>query len=123
MSTDPLRVAIIGTGGAAMAAAITAAESGAQVTIIERGAVGGTCVNTGCVPSKIMLRAAHVAHLRGGSPFDAGLSAARPEVDRKALLAQQRARVAELRGAHGGLSVLPAAPGISPATRELTWRR
>ena len=96
---DGLHVAVIGSGGAAMAAAITAAERGARVTLIERGTLGGTCVNTGCVPSKIMIRAARVAHLRRTSPFDAGLSAAPPRVGRKALLAQQQGRVEELRAA------------------------
>lgn len=93
-----LRVAIIGSGGAAFAAAIRAAEEGAQVTMIERGTTGGTCVNVGCVPSKIMIRSAHIAHLRQESPFDAGLPPA-PSlwVDRAALLKQQQDRVVELR--------------------------
>ena len=93
------RVAIIGSGGAAFAAAIKAAEGGAQVTMIERGITGGTCVNVGCVPSKIMIRAAHVAHMRQQSPFDAGISAVRPHVNRRALLDQQQGRVLELRHA------------------------
>ena len=95
----PIHVAIIGSGGAAMAAALKAVENGARVTLIERGTIGGTCVNVGCVPSKIMIRAAHVAHMRRESPFDAGLSAAAPTVLRDRLLAQQKARVDELR--HG----------------------
>jgi mercuric reductase len=94
-----LRLAIVGSGGAAMAAALKAAESGAQVTLIERGTIGGTCVNIGCVPSKIFIRAAHVAHLRQTSPFDEGISAATPVIDRARLLAQQQARVDELRHA------------------------
>ncbi|MFM0758134.1 mercury(II) reductase [Paraburkholderia strydomiana] len=92
-----LRVAVIGSGGAAMAAALKAAENGALVTLIERGTIGGTCVNVGCVPSKIMIRAAHIAHLRQASPFDAGVSAETPVIDRSSLLAQQQARVDELR--------------------------
>jgi mercuric reductase len=93
-----LRVAIIGSGGAAFAAAIRASEEGAQVTMIERGTTGGTCVNVGCVPSKIMIRSAHIAHLRQESPFDAGLPPAPSlRVDRAALLKQQQERVAELR--------------------------
>lgn len=90
-------VAVIGSGGAAMAAALKAAERGARVTLIERGTIGGTCVNVGCVPSKIMIRAAHVAHLRRRSPFDVGVSAAEPTILRDRLLAQQQARVDELR--------------------------
>ena len=74
-----LRVAIIGSGGAAMAAALKAAQEGAAVTLIERGVIGGTCVNVGCVPSKIFIRAAHVAHLRRRSPFDGGITSAAPD--------------------------------------------
>ena len=92
-------IAVIGSGGAAMAAALKAAERGARITLIERGTVGGTCVNIGCVPSKILIRAAHIAHLRGESPFDGGLSAQAPVVDRAALLQQQQARVEQLREA------------------------
>lgn len=91
------RVAVIGSGGAAMAAALKAAGLGARVTLIERGTLGGTCVNVGCVPSKIMLRAAHVAHVRTTSPFDAGVTATPPTIRRDRLLAQQQARVDELR--------------------------
>lgn len=96
-SENPLRIAILGSGGAAMAAAIQAAEDGARVTLIERGTLGGTCVNVGCVPSKIMLRAAYIAHLRSASPFDDGIAAAAPAIKRDRLLAQQQARVDELR--------------------------
>lgn len=94
---ERLKVAIIGTGGAAMACALKAAERGAKVTVIERGVLGGTCVNIGCVPSKIMIRAAHIAHLRRESPFDAGISREAPLIRRAQLLAQQQARVDELR--------------------------
>jgi mercuric reductase len=96
---DRLHVAVIGSGGAAMAAALKAAERGARVTLIERGTIGGTCVNVGCVPSKVMIRAAHVAHLRRTSPFDEGIVAAAPAIDRRALLAQQQGLVDALRRA------------------------
>jgi mercuric reductase len=100
MSDDKNRhIAVIGSGGAAMAAALKAAERGARITLIERGTLGGTCVNVGCVPSKILIRAAHIAHLRKESPFDSGLSAQAPVVDRAKLLAQQQARVEALRDA------------------------
>lgn len=96
---DALHVAVIGSGGAAMAAALKAVELGARVTLIERGTIGGTCVNVGCVPSKIMIRAAHIAHLRRESPFDAGIQSLSPMIERGKLLAQQQARVEELRHA------------------------
>ena len=98
-SDNNLHIAVIGSGGAAMAAALKAAERGARITLIERGIIGGTCVNTGCVPSKIMIRAAHIAHLRTESPFDGGVSAQIPKVDRANLLQQQQTRVEELRDA------------------------
>jgi mercuric reductase len=94
-----LHVAVIGSGGAAMAAALKAVELGARVTLVERGTIGGTCVNVGCVPSKIMIRAAYIAHLRRQSPFDGGISAFEPAIQRDKLLAQQQARVEELRHA------------------------
>ncbi len=95
----PLQIAVIGSGGAAMAAALKAVEQGAHVTLIERGTIGGTCVNVGCVPSKIMIRAAHIAHLRRESPFDGGMPPTPPTILRERLLAQQQARVEELRHA------------------------
>jgi mercuric reductase len=98
-SERTLQIAVIGSGGAAMAAALKAVEQGAHVTLIERGTIGGTCVNVGCVPSKIMIRAAHIAHLRRKSPFDGGIAAPVPALDRHELLAQQQARVDELRHA------------------------
>lgn len=97
MDQSPLHIAVIGSGGAAMAAALKAVERGARVTLIERGTIGGTCVNVGCVPSKIMIRTAHIAHMRRESPFDAGISAHSPVIDRAALLSQQQQRVAALR--------------------------
>ena len=99
MSDNDLHIAVIGSGGAAMAAALKSAERGARVTLIERGTIGGTCVNVGCVPSKIMIRAAHVAHMRRASPFDEGIAAVEPSIHRPRLLAQQQARVDELRHA------------------------
>ncbi|ROO52011.1 mercuric reductase [Micromonospora sp. Llam0] len=56
-------LAIIGSGGGAFAAAITARRRGVSVVMIEQGTVGGTCVNTGCVPSKALLAAAEARHV------------------------------------------------------------
>lgn len=94
-----LHIVIIGSGGAAFAAALRAAENGARVTMIEGGArVGGTCVNIGCVPSKIMLRAAEINHMQKHHPF-AGLGHSALPLDRKLMLAQLQGRVDALRGA------------------------
>ncbi|MBU6439428.1 MAG: mercury(II) reductase [Betaproteobacteria bacterium] len=114
-------VAVIGSGGAAMAAALKAAERGARVTLIERGTVGGTCVNIGCVPSKTMIRAAHIAHLRRESPFDDGIQAATPVILRERLLARQQALVDTLRQAKYQ-DVLDAQPGISVVHGEACFQ-
>jgi len=94
-----LHVAVIGTGSGAFAAALKAVEEGATVTMIERAEIiGGTCVNVGCVPSKIMIRSAQLAQHQRHNPFD-GLADREPAINRRALLAQQTARVDELRDA------------------------
>jgi mercuric reductase len=107
-----LQVAIIGTGSGAFAAAIKAAEEGAQVTLIEsQEIIGGSCVNIGCVPSKIMIRAAQLVQQQRHNPFD-GLADHAPEIDRTRLLAQQKARVEELRAAKYE-SILESNPSIN----------
>ncbi|HRP25301.1 MULTISPECIES: mercury(II) reductase [Betaproteobacteria] len=116
-----LHIAVIGSGGAAMAAALKAIEQGARVTLIERGTIGGTCVNVGCVPSKIMIRAAHIAHLRRESPFDGGIKAAPPAILRERLLAQQQARVDELRHAKYE-SILDGNPSITVLRGEASFK-
>ncbi|ANO50007.1 mercury(II) reductase [Woeseia oceani] len=97
MATTKLNVAIIGSGSAAFAAAIRATEEGATVTLIESSdTIGGTCVNIGCVPSKIMIRGAQLAEQQRRHPFR-GLGTREPVIDRRQMLAQQSARVDELR--------------------------
>lgn len=53
----------IGGGSGGLAAAQRAAEYGARVAVIESAALGGTCVNVGCVPKKLVYNAASLAHL------------------------------------------------------------
>ncbi len=114
-------IAIIGSGGAAMAAALKATERGARVTLIEHGILGGTCVNIGCVPSKILIRAAYIAHLRRTSPFDAGMPPLPPKILRDRLLAQQQGRVDELRHAKYE-SILQNNPAITVLRGEARFQ-
>ena len=106
-----LHIAIVGSGSGAFAAAIQAVDAGAQVTMIEAGTLGGTCVNVGCVPSKIMIRMAHVAHTQAASPFP-GIANHPAQVNRAALVAQQQQRVEELRVAKYQ-NIVDANPGIN----------
>ncbi len=109
---EPLHIAIVGTGSGAFAAAIKAVEEGARVTIIEGGdVIGGTCVNIGCVPSKILIRGAHIAHLQGHHAVD-GLPLNTPVIDRKAMVTQQQHWVEKLRYAKYE-SILENNPGIT----------
>ena len=87
---------VIGTGGGGMAAAIRGAELGARVAIIEAGTIGGTCVNIGCVPSKVLIRAAEQAHRAANSPF-AGVHTRLESIDWPAIRAQKDALVDQLR--------------------------
>ena len=61
---------IIGTGQAGPALARRLAGTGMKVAIVERGRFGGTCVNTGCTPTKTLVASAYAAHLaRRGHEF------------------------------------------------------
>jgi len=107
-----LHIAIVGTGSGAFAAAIEAAEQGATVTIIEGAEdIGGTCVNIGCVPSKIFIRGAHIAHIQGHHNV-AGLPLNTPGINRKAMMEQQQEQVEKLRHAKYE-SILESNAGIN----------
>ncbi|WP_269148836.1 mercury(II) reductase [Kyrpidia spormannii] len=93
---DEYDLLIIGSGGAAFSAAIQAVSRGAKVGMIERGTIGGTCVNIGCVPSKTLLCAGEIKRLAGKHSF-AGLQTYAGPVDLKALIAQKNELVEELR--------------------------
>jgi len=54
-------ICIIGAGSGGLSVAAGAAQMGAKVVLIEKGEMGGDCLNTGCVPSKALLAAAHTA--------------------------------------------------------------
>ncbi|KAB2186885.1 FAD-dependent oxidoreductase, partial [Staphylococcus epidermidis] len=50
---------VIGAGPGGYVAAIRAAQLGQKVTIVEKGNLGGVCLNVGCIPSKALLHASH----------------------------------------------------------------
>ncbi len=89
---------VVGSGSAAFAAAIRAAEGGLHVAMVERGTLGGTCVNVGCVPSKALLRATETLWAAGHHPF-AGVPTSAAAPDLGAMVSQKDELVAELRSA------------------------
>lgn len=115
-------LAVVGSGGAAMAAAITARQAGAAVVLVERGVLGGTCVNIGCVPSKTLLAAAGVRHEARANPFG-GAPTGAGAVDLGALVAHKDALVEQLRDtkyadvAHAyGFEVVPGEASFTDGT-------
>jgi len=79
---------VIGTGQAGPFVAYRLAASGQTVAVIERKLFGGTCVNTGCIPTKTMVASAYAAHLaRRGAEF--GVGAGEISVDMKRVKARK----------------------------------
>ncbi len=108
---DGFDLMIIGGGSAAFAAAIKARELGAKVAIIEKGTIGGTCVNVGCVPSKTLIRAAEQCFKCSYHDFE-GLAACPPPDDWQKVIRQKDKLVEELRR-DKYINVAEAYPNIS----------
>lgn len=89
-------LAIVGAGSAAFAAAIHARRKDLRVVMIERGQVGGTCVNVGCIPSKALLAAAE-ARRAAAAPRFPGISTTAAAVDLPSLIAGKSEMVAGMR--------------------------
>lgn len=80
--TQPLTpdICVIGAGSGGLSVAAAAASFGVQVVLVEKAAMGGDCLNTGCVPSKALIAAAARAHVfRSSAAF--GIEPAEPKVD------------------------------------------
>ena len=93
---DEYDLIVIGTGGAAMAAGIEARSRAASVLLVEHNALGGTCLNIGCVPSKNLLAAADQRHRAAVNRFR-GVATSTGAVVMDALLAQKQALIDHLR--------------------------
>jgi len=89
-------LAIVGSGGGAFAAAIAARRRELRVIMVERGVVGGTCVNVGCIPSKALLAAAESRHRAVHGSFP-GIPTGAGPVDMAELIAAKDEIVGDLR--------------------------
>jgi dihydrolipoamide dehydrogenase len=70
VSDQQYDVVVIGAGPGGYVAAIRAAQLGANVAVVEKGTVGGTCLNVGCIPTKTWVHSAHVLKMaRHGEQF------------------------------------------------------
>jgi len=93
---DSFDAIIIGTGQAGPFLAVRLAGAGMKVAIIERKLFGGTCVNTGCIPTKTLVASAHAAHLARRAA-DFGVDAGPVTVDMKRVKARKDAISAKSR--------------------------
>ncbi len=94
-------VVVIGGGPGGYTAAIRCAQLGRSVVLVERDAIGGTCLNVGCIPSKVLIHAAELAHL----PVSAATTGVRltADIDLAAVKANIAGVVAGLTSGVGGL--------------------
>src|SRR5450432_36464 len=93
---------VIGAGPGGYVAAIRAAQLGMNTAVIERGAVGGRCLNVACIPAKAVLRAADIlSEVREAGDF--GIRVAEPSVDFAAVMARRAKVVSTLTGGVAGL--------------------
>lgn len=82
------RVVVLGGGPAGDVAALRAAQLGAEVTLVERADLGGTCLNWGCIPTKALLSSADVLRkVRHASDF--GILIGEPKVDFARMMARK----------------------------------
>jgi glutathione reductase (NADPH) len=93
--TEKFDLVVIGGGSGGLAAAQRAAEHGAKVVLAEPGRLGGTCVNVGCVPKKIMWNAAELGSALHDAP-DYGFAVEVRGVDWGALKAKRDAYIERL---------------------------
>ncbi|MDQ1174938.1 pyruvate/2-oxoglutarate dehydrogenase complex dihydrolipoamide dehydrogenase (E3) component [Microbacterium testaceum] len=93
---DTYDIAVIGAGPAGTAAALRAAELGASVVVLEAGRVGGTCVNTGCVPTRVLAKAARLIR-ETRSADDYGIVVNEPRIDWAAVVNRVHERVDAVR--------------------------
>lgn len=86
---------VIGAGSGGLSVAAGAAQLGADVVLLERGKMGGDCLNYGCVPSKALLAAAKRAEaMRQAAPF--GITPVEPQIDHRAVLQHVREVIAAI---------------------------
>jgi pyruvate/2-oxoglutarate dehydrogenase complex dihydrolipoamide dehydrogenase (E3) component len=101
---------VIGTGQGGKPLALALAQAGWKTAVIEKGPVGGTCINVGCTPTKTMVASARVAYLarRAG---DYGVHAGAVSVDMAAVRRRKQAVVDSFRG--GSERRLETTPGLT----------
>jgi pyruvate/2-oxoglutarate dehydrogenase complex dihydrolipoamide dehydrogenase (E3) component len=91
---------VIGGGPAGVSAALRARELGATSTLLERGSLGGSCTNDGCVPTRVLAKTARLLR-DAGQAAEFGLVGQPPSVDLEAVLRRVRATVDRVHASKG----------------------
>ncbi len=116
MSDSSFDLIVIGAGPGGYVCAFRAAQLGLKVALVEkRSALGGTCLNVGCIPSKALLHSSeHFAFVRDHAS-DHGINVASPQIDVAKLMAKKDAVVTKLTG---GVAQLAKARKVTVITGE-----
>jgi glutathione reductase (NADPH) len=120
----------IGAGSGGVRASRLSASFGARVAVAEESALGGTCVNLGCIPKKLMVYASHVREELEDAAAGYGWTLGEARFDWRAFIAKKDAEIRRLNGVYerllhaAGVEVLRGrAAVIDPHTVELDGRR
>ncbi|NNL68115.1 MAG: glutathione-disulfide reductase [Myxococcales bacterium] len=94
---------VIGAGSGGVRAARVCAEKGARVAVAEERALGGTCVNVGCIPKKLLVYASHVREEIEDAERGYGWRIGEPRFDWPTLIANKDREIARLNGVYAQL--------------------
>ncbi len=114
---SPKKVVVIGAGPAGYVCAIRLAQLGIKATLVEKSALGGTCLNVGCIPSKALIAAGSLLH-RIGEASAIGIHADGVRVEIEKLVAWKAGIVQKLTG---GIGVLCKNHGIQVVQGEASF--
>ncbi|MFA4972030.1 MAG: dihydrolipoyl dehydrogenase [bacterium] len=113
-------LAVIGAGPGGYVAAIRASQLGAKVLLVERGELGGVCLNRGCIPTKAMIASAHALRaVRRAAEFGVKISGEKASVDMTVVKARKDAIVEKLRAGiaqllkSGGVTIVKGSAALS----------
>jgi len=88
--SDSFDLIVVGGGPGGYVCALRAAQLGLKAAVVEgRGALGGTCTNVGCIPSKALLQSSHLFEEANHSFADHGIKVSKVEIDLKTMLARK----------------------------------
>jgi glutathione reductase (NADPH) len=125
VSAQGFDLLVVGAGSGGIAGAIRAARHGARVAVFEPNAVGGTCVNVGCVPKKAMWIAAELAEAQVLAA-EVGFAVTPGPLDWEAFVARRERYITNIHGSYRrrfdelGITLVPARATLTDARTAVT---